>query len=742
MRLVFRYLKPFALAVILCLTLLFLRAVANLTLPNLMSDIVNIGLQQSGIETVLPECISEKGMELIMRFMPEGDQKALDDSYIFIKAGSAEAAPYLKKYPRLADTDAYILKDGIDRKAVEDIYGKAAFAFASIMQGLAETQGKDGSRKDGGKVSLGDADMTSIYELLLVLENLPEGVLDEAITAAERADSSLYRQVGTGLTRLFYHELGVDLHALQFRYIMKTGLHMLLVTLLGAAATIAVSFLSSRTGAGMARNLRRDIFKKVGSFSLEEFDRFSVSTLITRTTNDVTQVQMAFTMGFRMMAYAPIMGIGGIIMALDKSVSLSWIIAVAVIVLIGMITVIFSIAMPRFKLMQKLVDRLNLVTREALSGMMVIRAFGNQGHEEARFEAASGDFRDTSRFISRIMSVLWPSMMLIMNLSSLAIIWAGAHQIQQSALKVGDMMAFIQYAMQIIMSFLFISMMFMMLPRTAVSINRISEVLDTEPAIKDPERPRRLGTCRGEIEFKNVSFRYKGAEADAIHDISFKAKPGQTTAIIGPTGSGKSTLVNLIPRFYDVTKGEITIDGINIKEISQQELRENIGLVPQKAVLFSGVIESNLRYGIEDAPEEELLLAADIAQIRDFIEGSEAGLKTEIAQGGSNVSGGQRQRLAIARALVRKTPIYIFDDSFSALDFRTDAALRKALKTYTESSTVIIVAQRISTVMNADQIIVLDDGRLAGIGTHSELLKTCRAYREIAESQLPKEELA
>jgi len=572
---------------------------------------------------------------------------------------------------------------------------------------------------------------------------MPPQDFEEARKKADSAEPSMARQVGTAMNHLFYSELGIDLSTLQRNYILKAGLYMLLVTLIGAAAAIGVGFFASRIGSDAARMMRRDIFRKVESFSLEEFDRYSTASLITRTTNDVTQVQMVIIMGLRMMARAPIMGIGGIIMALQKSVSLSWIIALAVIIMIGVIAVIFTIAIPKFKLMQKLTDRLNLVTRESLTGIMVIRAFSNQEHEEKRFEEASRELRDNNRFVNRVMTVMWPSMMLIMNLSSLVIMWAGAHEIERSAMQVGDMMAFIQYAMQIIMAFLMIAMMFVMLPRAMVSATRINEVLDVEPSIQDKKNPAVLGSkVRGEIVFRNVSFRYKGAETDALHNISFTARPGETTAIIGSTGSGKTTLVNLIPRFYDATEGEITIDGIPVQELSQEKLRSIIGYVPQKTNLFTGTIESNIRYGKENASPDEVALAAEVAQAAEFIENMENGYQSPIAQGGSNVSGGQKQRLSIARALIKKAPIYIFDDSFSALDFKTDAALRKALSKYIGDSTILIVAQRVSTIMNADQIIVLDEGRLAGIGRHAELLQTCREYREIAESQLSGEELA
>jgi ATP-binding cassette subfamily B protein len=768
---ILRYLKPFTLVLIFCVILLFTQSMTDLSLPNLMSDIVNTGIQQGGIEETAPKAISEKGYALISFFMPDSDKKLADESYQLVKSGSEETKDYIKSYPLLEKENIYVLTVGTkteeDKSAeVNQAFGRASLTFVKYMQGLAasgkglpqapggdsklpggaaQTPGGESGLTEGTntKAVLENIDMNALYQMLPMLKQLPAESFKDAMEKAQAADISLARQVGTAFTRLFYTELGVDMNRLQRGYIIRTGLVMLLVTLLGAAAAIGVGYFASRTGAGAAKEMRKDIFNKAESFSLEEFDRFSTASLITRTTNDVTQVQMLIIMGIRMLVSAPIMGVGGIIMALRKSVSLSWIIAVAVLVLIGVIAILFTVAVPKFKLMQKLVDRLNLVTRESLSGMMVIRAFSNQGHEEKRFEKASLDLADTNRFVGRIMSIMFPVMMLIMNLTSLVIIWAGAHEIEKSALQVGDMMAFIQYSMQIIMSFLMIAIMFVMLPRAAVSAARISEVLETEPAIRDRNDAKSFhGRCQGEIEFKNVSFRYKGAENDALQNISFTARPGQTTAFIGSTGSGKTTLVNLIPRFYDATEGEVTIDGISVKDLSQHELRENIGYVPQKSTLFSGSITSNISYGKENASDEEITLASETAQASDFIDSSEDGANTEIAQGGANVSGGQKQRLSIARALVKKAPIYIFDDSFSALDFKTDVALRRALKKYVEYATVLIIAQRISTIMNAEQIIVLDEGRIVGSGSHKDLLRTCREYREIAESQLSEEELA
>jgi ATP-binding cassette subfamily B multidrug efflux pump len=525
-------------------------------------------------------------------------------------------------------------------------------------------------------------------------------------------------------------------------YILQEGGKMLLVALLGAVCTILVGFLSARLAAGTARNLRHDVFRKVERFSNAEFDRFSTASLITRTTNDIQQIQMLSVMALRFVFYAPIMGVGGVVKAVTKSPNLSWIIAVAVLVVIGLVLVLFSLSVPKFKLVQKLVDRLNLVTRESLTGMMVIRAFNTQKREEERFDEVNRDLTKTNLFVNRLMVFMMPVMMFVMNAVQITIIWIGAGQVDAGAIQVGDMMAFMQYAMQIIMSFLMISVMFIMLPRASVSAERINEVLDTEPVIQDKDAPKHFPSdFKGVVEFHDVTFTYPGASEPVLNDINFVAKPGETTAFIGSTGSGKSTLVNLIDRFYDVSAGHISIDGVDIRDVTQHELREKIGFVPQKGVLFSGTIASNLRYGKEDAAEQELIAASRIAQAAEFIDEKENRYDSDIAQGGGNVSGGQKQRLSIARALVKQAPIYIFDDSFSALDFKTDAALRRALKQETGESTVLIVAQRISTIMGAEQIIVLDEGRIVGKGTHRELLQNCAVYREIAQSQLSEEEL-
>ena len=740
MKLIMRYLKSHTLFVGLCLLLLLGQAICDLTLPNMMSDLVNTGIQQGGIEETVPYALSEDAMELVSFFMPADEKADFQASYSLINTGSSAAAKYVDDYPLLKTENVYIIHKDADTQAIDDTYGNATYSFLLFVQDkIAESGQTSAYDSESGLTS---EDMTLLYEMIPQLEQAPSGSFDTYITQAAESDSMIRTQVGTAFTKMFYTEAGVDLDAKQDSFVMRTGVKMILVALAGAAATVLVGYYASRIAAKISRKMRRDVFSKVSSFSSAEFDKFSTASLITRTTNDISQVQMLILMGIRLMCYAPILGIGGIIMAVSKSVSLSWTIAVAVVVLLGIILVVFSIALPKFKLLQKLLDRVNLVSRENLSGLMVVRAFGNEKHEEERFEEANANLSNTNRFTQRTMAFLFPAMMFVMELVTIAIIWVGSHAIANSTLQIGDMMAFLQYAMQIIFAFLMISMMFIMVPRASVSASRIYEVLNTENKILDKATPLTLKNAVGNIAFKNVNFRYENAEDDVLSDITFVAKAGETTAFIGSTGSGKSTLVNLIPRFYDIQNGSITIDGIDIRDVAQKDLREIIGYIPQKGVLFSGDIASNIQFGKEDATEEEIAEAIEIGQAKEFVDSNEEGLAYSISQGGTNVSGGQKQRLAIARALVKKPPIYIFDDSFSALDFRTDAALRSALKEKTASSTVLIVAQRVTTIMHADQIIVLDNGKIVGIGDHDQLMESCEAYREIAESQLSKEELA
>ena len=807
MKLLVRYLKPFAGILLVCLVLLFGQAACDLSLPTLMSDMVNVGIQQGGIQTGAPEALSRQGLELLSAFASSRDAALLEEGYYTVDPGSTEAQRLEGDYPLLREENVSVRREALTEEELEALsgaYGRAGYTMllyfqqsgedlesaahnlaqqaqpqeeaggasqdSSSAQSGEESQGgqpalygsqqaADSQDSEGSNAPLREAEeaqtesglgieegldsagLDTLYQLIPLLAYVPQEGLNAAREQAAASDSMMGQQVGVTLTRLFYQELGLDTGAIQTRYIWGKGLQMLGVALLGVIATVLVGFFSARMAADVGRRLRHDLFAKVESFGSSEFDRFSTASLITRTTNDVQQIQMLVTMGVRMICYTPIIGIGGVIFAVQKSVSLSWLVAVAVVVFLGLIAVALAVVLPKFKILQKLIDRLNLVSRENLSGMMVVRAFGNEAYEERRFDRANRDQMETTRFVQRVMSALMPAMMFGMNLLSVLIVWIGGHAIAESTLQIGDMMAFIQYAMQIIMAFLMIAMIFIMVPRASVSAGRILEVLDAPLAIQDPAQPETIQEPKGLVEFHDVSFRYGGADSDVLEHISFTAKPGETTAFIGSTGSGKSTLVNLIPRFYDVTGGSITIDGVDVRRLSQHQLREMIGYVPQKGMLFSGTVASNLRYGREDAGEEELQEALSTAQAADFVNAMDQGVDSPIAQGGTNVSGGQRQRLSIARALTRKAPIYIFDDSFSALDFKTDAALRKALAQNTAQATVLIVAQRVSTILHAQQIIVLDQGRMVGKGTHKELLRTCPEYREIAESQLQKEEL-
>lgn len=732
-----RYLKPYLGLLLVGVALLFGQAMLELTLPNYMSDIVNVGLQQGGITQAAPEVIDSDAMAMMQMFMSDEDKALVDAAYQPLSE-RADADQLKETYPNAGDEDLALAAD--PEAGANDAFNRAAYALVNMMEELAPA---DSSAETEEQAS-GTLDAGAMAQLTAMLQS---GALDEqlneAIATAAVTPESMLEQTGVVLTKSFYTQLGADTDAIQTAYILKIGLRMAGLAILLTVCAISAGFCMARLGAGVGRDLRRDVFRKVSYFNNNEMDQFSGASLITRSTNDITQVQNFLSIGLRMMCFAPIMGIGGLIMGLSKCLNLAWVLALALIVMLGLILTLFAVAMPRFKKMQALIDRLNLVSREELSGLMVVRAFSNQPFMQDRFEKANKDLTGNTLFVNRAMATMMPFMMLVMNGLSLLIVWFGGKQIAASNLQVGDMMAFIQYAMQVIMSFLFISMMFIMVPRASVSAERINEVLTCESTVADPDQPTEMNhPVKGVVEFKDVSFRYEGADANVLEHVSFTARPGETVAFIGATGSGKSTLVNLIPRFYDATEGSITVDGVDVRQLRQKDLREAIGYVPQKGLLFSGTVATNLRYGRADAPDELLKESADIAQATEFIQTLENGMDTAISQGGTNVSGGQRQRLSIARALVKQAPIYIFDDTFSALDFKTDAKLRAALKGYTKQSTVFIVAQRVSTIMHADQILVLDEGRVVGKGTHEELLKNCETYREIAESQLSKEELA
>lgn len=738
-----RYLKPFILGVVLAITLLFIQAICDLNLPNYMSDIVNVGVQQKGIERATPDAISVNGYEFMKTFMNDNEKKLLDESYSLKKGTDTykKGKDYKDLYPNIKDS-VYVLKDSVSDTNLEKIdkaFGTSTWTMINVMKGFKE---QSGDTTDSNKMNIDEIDLNKLYGTLPMLKQMPVAVIDSAREKALDIDEMILAQSGTVMTSAFYEEIGIDIGKYQSNYIIHIGLLMLIISVISGIATVMVSLIASKIAARVALNLRNDIFKKVESFSNTEYDHFSTASLITRSTNDVTQIQMFITMGLRMLCYAPIMAVGGVIMALNKSVSMGWIIIAACIALTCLILVVLIVVVPKFKVMQKFVDKLNLVARETLNGLMVIRAFGRSGFEKKRFDDANKDLAKVNLFVNRAMTYIMPTMMLIMNGVMVLIIWVGSHQVAESSMQLGDMMAFMQYVMQIIMAFLLLAMMFIFIPRASVSASRIAEVLNTEPVIKDPKNPKSIAKSnRGHVEFKNVSFRYKGAEEDVLHDISFTAEPGKVTAFIGPTGSGKSTIMNLIPRFYDVTSGEVLVDGINVKDLTQKELRSHIGYIPQKSILMSGTIKSNIKYGNDKLNDKEVEKIAEVAQASEFIKSKDKGLDEEISQGGSNVSGGQKQRLAIARALAVNPDIYIFDDSFSALDFKTDRALRDALKGYTKDSTTIIIAQRVSTIMQADQIFVLDSGKIVGSGTHKTLLKDCAEYYEIASSQLSKEEL-
>ena len=728
----FKFMKPYAATILMIVVFLVLQAYCDLSLPGYTSDIVNVGIQQGGIDTAIPEQISVEDMDRLFLFVSEKDQKTVLDAY------ERDTDTY--------ESEAYVLKDGIlkDEKRTDKIgaiLSKPMMLVTVFSSDSEETK----EMTDAMFASLPKEMLSEDMTVFDVLGMMPEEQRAQMVTQiGEKVDEmpeTMLEQAATIYLKEVYKNLGMDTDKIQTGYLLRTGGKMLALAAVGMIVSMIVGFLASKVGASTGRDLRGKVFRKVVEFSNGEFDKFSTASLITRSTNDIQQIQMLTVMILRMVLYAPIMGMGGVFKVFHTNVSMSWIIGLAVVLIAMVVMVLFVVAMPKFKILQNLVDRLNLVTREILTGLPVIRAFSTEKHEEERFDQANKDLTKTNLFVNRAMTFMMPTMMLIMNAISILIVWVGANGINDGQMQVGDMMAFIQYTMQIIMAFLMICMISIMLPRAAVSATRVDEVLTSTTLINDPKQPKHLKEGKGMVEFNHVSFRYPGAEEDVLHDISFTAKPGETTAIIGSTGSGKSTMVNLIPRFYDVTEGKITIDGEDIRNVTQHELRDQLGYVPQKGVLFSGTIASNILYGNPDGSEETMMEAAKVAQAAEFIEEKPKCYDSRISQGGGNVSGGQKQRLSIARAIAKDPKIFIFDDSFSALDYKTDVTLRKALKEHTVNSTVIIVAQRISTILHADQIIVLDEGKVAGIGTHKELLKNCDVYYQIAASQLSEKEL-
>lgn len=728
----FKFMKPYAATILMIVVFLVLQAYCDLSLPGYTSDIVNVGIQQGGIDTAIPEQISVEDMDRLFLFVSEQDQKTVLDAY------ERDTDTY--------ESEAYVLKDGIlkDEKRTDKI-GAILSKPMMLVTVLSSDSEETKEMTDAMFASLPKEMLSEDMTVFDVLGMMPEEQRAQMVTQiGEKVDEmpeTMLEQAATIYLKEAYKNLGMDTDKIQTGYMLRTGGKMLALAAGGMIVSMIVGFLASKVGASTGRDLRGKVFRKVVEFSNGEFDKFSTASLITRSTNDIQQIQMLTVMILRMVLYAPIMGIGGVFKVFHTNVSMSWIIGLAVVLIAMVVMVLFVVAMPKFKILQNLVDRLNLVTREILTGLPVIRAFSTEKHEEERFDQANKDLTKTNLFVNRAMTFMMPTMMLIMNAISILIVWVGANGINDGQMQVGDMMAFIQYTMQIIMAFLMICMISIMLPRAAVSATRVDEVLTSTTLINDPKQPKHLKEGKGMVEFNHVSFRYPGAEEDVLHDISFTAKPGETTAIIGSTGSGKSTMVNLIPRFYDVTEGKITIDGEDIRNVTQHELRDQLGYVPQKGVLFSGTIASNILYGNPDGSEETMMEAAKVAQAAEFIEEKPKCYDSRISQGGGNVSGGQKQRLSIARAIAKDPKIFIFDDSFSALDYKTDVTLRKALKEHTVNSTVIIVAQRISTILHADQIIVLDEGKVAGIGTHKELLKNCDVYYQIAASQLSEKEL-
>ena len=751
---IFKHLRNSSFIIFIIILLLAGQASCELSLPTYTSNIINIGIQQSGIENSVPEVIRKSEMDKLFIFLSDKNKNTILNNYKLLNKDSLSEEEYNKykdSYPALSDEEIYLLntkdKDIIEK--LDNILGKPELIVYGLESDDESAKMIQQQMKNNmtSNMSISNANQNlENMDMFAMLQSMPKkqknNLIKEMDNQLINLPDAMISQSAVSFVKNEYNEIGIDTGKLQTQYILTTGAEMIGITILSVVAAITVGFLASRVGASLGRTLRSKTFEKVMRFSSKEMTEFSTASLITRSTNDIQQIQQMTVMMLRMVFFAPFMAIGGIYKALSTNASMAWIIGVAVLGVVVIVGILFATVMPRFKKLQNLVDRLNLVTREILTGLPVIRAFSTERFEEKRFDGVNKDLTKVNMFVNRMMSCMMPAMMLVMNAISVLIVWVGAKNIDTGAMQVGDMMAFIQYTMQIVMSFLMISMISVMLPRAAVSANRINEVLEKDIIIKEDKNPQAFDASKkGLVEFKNVSFKYPDADEDILHDINFTANSGETTAFIGSTGSGKSTLINLILRFHDVTKGEIKVDGVNIKNVKLHDLREKIGYVPQKGVLFSGTIDSNLRYGKKDATQEDIIKAAKIAQSIDFINDKEDKFDSEISQGGSNVSGGQKQRLSIARAIAKDPEIFIFDDSFSALDFKTDAKLRKALKSETSNSTVLIVAQRISTILDADQIVVLDEGRIVGKGTHKELLKNCEIYKEIALSQLSKEEL-
>ena len=735
MRKLFQFLKPYAPRVLLILCVLVVQAYCDLSLPTYTSNIVNVGIQQSGIDEEIPENISEEEMNRLLLFVSEDDRQDIQNAY----EKSSESFDY--------DGEVLTLKDSVksDNEKLDALTEEMKLPMmltAGFENGSDTTKQMEGQLKEQMSQVPGIEKM-SVFDIFGMMDDTQRAAIVDKITEQmDKMPDSILDQAAISYVKSMYEQIGLDTGHMSTVYILKTGAKMLGLAALGMAASILACLMASRVGAKVGRGLRRDTFRKVIGFSNAEFDKFSTASLITRSTNDIQQIQFLTVMILRIVLYAPVMAIGGILKVSKTNVDMFWIIGLAVLLIVMVVAVLFIVVMPKFKIVQNMVDKLNLVSREILTGLPVIRAFHTEKHEEERFDKANKDLTKLNLFVNRAMTFMMPTMMLVMNGITVLIVWVGGHSINDGAMQVGDMMAFIQYAMQIIMSFLMICMISVMLPRAAVSAERVDEVLKSETKIHDPKEPKTLPkNGKGEVAFEHVSFHYPGAEEDVLHDITFTAKPGETTAFIGSTGCGKSTLVNLIPRFYDVTEGKITIDGQDVRNLTQHELRDKLGYVPQKGVLFSGNIASNIMFGNPAGSEQEMTEAAQIAQAVEFIDTKPERYKSPISQGGANVSGGQKQRLSIARAIAKHPDVYIFDDSFSALDYKTDTVLRSALKEKTTDSVVLIVAQRISTILHAEQIIVLDDGKIVGKGTHEELLKTCDAYYQIAASQLSESEL-